>query len=197
MRRALLTLIAVATGIALIAIAAGFVWSGMTEDRVVLLGWAEDFPPGSVTTFTPMDDDGGPLLGWSRTSPMGDVAGAPLQVHVTNIRGEIVAFLGLSPHRGCRVDWRPDHQFEAMRGFFFDPCHNSTWLPDGTRVFGPTPRDLPRIRIEVTEGGRVLLHLDEVTEGEWHVGRVRSVPPRDRGPVDPTALATMPAEAIP
>jgi len=194
MRRALLLLLAGSVVVALIAITVGFVWSGMADDRVVLLGRAADFAPGSITTFTPMDEDGEPLLGWSRASPLGDIAGAAVQVHVANLSGEIVAFLGLSPHRGCRVEWRPDHQFEGMRGFFFDPCHNSTWLPDGRRVFGPTPRDLPRVGVEVTEDGRVLLHPGQIREGEWRAGPVRSAPPSDRD-AQPTAIATAAASS--
>jgi hypothetical protein len=198
MRRSLLVLFAIAASAALIAITAGFVWSGMTDARTVDLGQISDFPPGSVTTFSPRDSDGAPVLGWSRGSSLGDVPGAPLQVHLVSMDdGDLVAFLGLSPHRRCRVDWRPDLERDGHTGVFYDPCYSSTWLCDGTRTFGPTPRDLPRVRLEVTEAGRVLLHPGTVTEGEWRVGRIRSAPSRDHGPVQPTAIATTPAEVTP
>ncbi|MDA0269867.1 MAG: Rieske (2Fe-2S) protein [Chloroflexi bacterium] len=198
MRRALLVLLAISASAALIAITAGFVWSGMTDGRTVNLGRISDFPSGSVTTFTPLDGDGAPVLGWSRRSYLGDVPGAPLQVHIVHLDdGELVAFIGISPHLGCRVDWRPDAVWEGMTGVFLDPCYSSRWARDGTRIFGPTPRDLGRVAIEVTEDGRVLLHADKVGEGEWRAGRIRSAPSRDHGPVEPTALATAPAQPAP
>jgi Rieske Fe-S protein len=50
--------------------------------------------------------------------------------------------------RGCRVRWEPDGKFPRSdpqyHGVFREPCGGSVFNRDGTRVFGPAPRDLDR-----------------------------------------------------
>jgi hypothetical protein len=50
--------------------------------------------------------------------------------------------------RGCTVHWNPDRTFRTHdithHGVFRDPCASSTFTRDGTRLFGPAPRDLDR-----------------------------------------------------
>lgn len=50
--------------------------------------------------------------------------------------------------RGCRVRWDPDGKFPRSdpqyHGVFREPCAGSVFDRDGTRLFGPAPRDLDR-----------------------------------------------------
>lgn len=186
MRRILLILLGAAASVVLVVMTLGFVWPG---DRLsasqVDLGPIEAFPVGSVTTITPLDRDGAPLLGWTRTS--GGVPGSQVSVHIVHLPdGELRALIGISPHLGCTVPWRPDFQWEGITGLFRDPCHGSTWLIDGTRIFGPTPRDLDRVGIEVVNG-RVTLDTGNVRRGEQRSS------PRIDWDNTPTPAATMPA----
>jgi menaquinol-cytochrome c reductase iron-sulfur subunit len=40
------------------------------------------------------------------------------------------------PHEGCEVFWRGDENV------FSCPCHDSSFGPDGSRIYGPAPRGL-------------------------------------------------------
>ncbi len=77
-----------------------------------------------------------------------------------------VAFSAKDSYRGCTVAWRPDFGFEDPRdgmwktGWFRDPCHGSVYDPDGTKVFGPSPRDLDRYPVEVI-GQEVVVRAGE------------------------------------
>ena len=59
------------------------------------------------------------------------------------------AVTSVCPHLGCAVDFR------GSLGYYLCPCHNSSWLPDGTRVdpaSSPSPRDLDELKVEVRDG---------------------------------------------
>lgn len=66
--------------------------------------------------------------------------------------GEFIALWQKSPHRGCIVPWLPDFEFMGKKGWFRDPCYNSTWDVTGTLVFGPSPRGLDRFPVLVEDG---------------------------------------------
>lgn len=65
-----------------------------------------------------------------------------------NAAGTIDCFSSVCPHLGCFVE------YEGAKKEFACPCHGSSWQQDGTRIGGPTPRDLDRLRT-VVEGERV------------------------------------------
>lgn len=88
---------------------------------------------------------------------------------------------------GCFVDWRPDFDLsvytgltEAQRnaGAFRGGCSGNTYLPDGTRIFGPAPRNLDEFTVAIrretvqssdTTTEAVFLEVDTSTLicGEW------------------------------
>lgn len=90
------------------------------------------------------------------------------------------AFYMMDPHgssraRGCVLDWRLDidianftDQATAERlgpGLFRARCSGSTFLSDGTRVFGPSPRNLDEFAISYHEETR------EFRDGEEYLDR--------------------------
>ena len=80
--------------------------------------------------------------------------------------GSFVAFAAADSFQGCTVVWRADFEHTdprdgvRKRGWYRDPCHGSVYDPDGTKVFGPSPRDLDRYPAEVM-GGRVIVRAAE------------------------------------
>jgi len=158
-QKVLLGLLGGAAAFLMVAVAAGFVWSGMGESRTYDLGHVDSFAVGSVTTVLPTERDGAPILGYTRSS------GGPVHVHVVRVsEDEFRAFSSASTHLRCHVEWRPDSMWEGEFGVFIDVCFSSRWALDGTRLFGPAPRDLDRVGVRVVDG-RVVLRLDELSEG--------------------------------
>jgi Rieske Fe-S protein len=179
-RRALLALLGLACGVTLVAMTAAFIWpSGASYDRRIEAGRLSAYPVGSVTLVIPMDRAG-------RTFRL--VAPAPsvevLRVWIVHLEdGRLLGLVGRSPHMGCTLPWRPTYPFNGVEGWFRDPCHGSTFARDGTRVFGPSPRDMDRVAIEVDAEGRVFLDVSRVIEGDR--------PPPKRDPfATPTPAAT-------
>ena len=116
-----------------------FVWPG--EDPWVNVGRIEDFPPGTVTSFAG-------TLGF----------GGRDGFHIVRLDdGELLALRDRDPHLGCAVPYRPDFVWDSRPGWFRNPCHGETYDMAGLRVFGPSPRGLDRIAIEVRDG---LVYVD-------------------------------------
>lgn len=143
-------------------------------------GEAASFAPGSVTTFT--REDSGELV------PSTALINVLLVFHVVRlVDGEFLALYPFDPHRGCPVAWRPDFEWEGRTGWFRNPCHGEIYFIDGTRAFGPSPRDLDRFPVAVVDG-RVIVttSLDALI-----LGALSSVPAEagDDRPAQPTEAA--------
>ena len=97
---------------------------------------AERVMPGSFLYFNyPKRDDQGVLL--------------------RNQEGEYIAFSRKCAHRGCSIE------FDSMRKCLACPCHRGTYdSRTGYVVFGPPPRPLDQIILQMRAGGEV-----------WAVGR--------------------------
>ncbi len=173
MRRARLALAGGSALGVVVLLLAGFVWPDV--DREVDLGRVEAFAPGSVTSFyRPVGGEGFRLLAPGETveNTCTRYNGAYPQrlsgtvIHVVRLGdGEIRAFSGRSPHLWDMVPWLPDFSYNGSLGWFREPCHAETFAMDGTRVYGPTPRDLDRFALRI-EDGRVFVDVTDVTEGE-------------------------------
>ena len=76
-----------------------------------------------------------------------------------------VAAQGIMPlyqrcvHLGCRVPYC------ASSGWFECPCHGSKYNGAGEYKLGPAPRGMDRFRIEVTDGGDVMVDTSQVILG--------------------------------
>lgn len=76
-------------------------------------------------------------------------------VLVRNPEGEYIAFSRKCAHRGCSIE------FDALRRCLACPCHSGTYDPrTGYVVYGPPPRPLDQIVLQMRAGGEV-----------WAVGR--------------------------
>ncbi len=75
-------------------------------------------------------------------------SGIPL-VLVRRSEDEFIALEKKCPHLGCMV--------ELEQGEMFCPCHGAKFTLDGTRITGPSPRDLKRYKVEVRPDGHVFV----------------------------------------
>ena len=118
--------------------AAHFAWPwSVYEDRLFYAGRIEQFPPGTVASFAATHGS----------------SGRPA-FHVVRLDdGELLALLNRDPHCGEPVPYLPDFVFNGRTGWFRNPLHGETFDMAGQRVFGPSPRGLGRLAVEVRDGG--------------------------------------------
>jgi cytochrome b6-f complex iron-sulfur subunit len=96
--------------------------------------------------------------------------------------GGVLALWWRCPHLGCTVPWKDGfvtpHDPLGRRGWFNCNCHGSTYTKAGVRVYGPAPRSMDTMRVEVHPGG-IIVQTGEREEGgednprravdpEWH-----------------------------
>lgn len=103
---------------------------------------------------------------------------------------------------GCFVEWRPDYDISSYPGASPDEvgafrgiCSGSIFLRDGTRVFGPSPRNLDEFRVtyhqqsEVRDGAELDTSYLEVDTRTLICGEWSSTHPRDQIPDPECELA--------
>lgn len=71
------------------------------------------------------------------------------------------------PHLGCTVPWRPTANVEVSSetGWYQCPCHGSTYTRAGIRVFGPAPRSMDTMAIEIDDAGNITVQTGDITSG--------------------------------
>ena len=69
------------------------------------------------------------------------------------------------PHLGCTVPWRSGFKYEGDKGWFRCPCHGSTYTKAGVRVFGPAPRSMDTMKIDVDAAGNITVQTGDRTPG--------------------------------
>lgn len=80
--------------------------------------------------------------------------------------GGLLAVYQKCTHLGCTVPWRPDFQFGDTKGWFRCPCHGSTYTKGAAiLVFGPAPRPLDTMAVEVKGNGDVVVNTGVITKG--------------------------------
>ena len=103
------------------------------------------------------------------TRPIDALGGAmwPVLV-VAESRSEYSAFLGRSPHLGCRVSWVDDPhytRFSTGRAVAFeDPCGGAEFTLAGVCIGGPCSRGLDHFPIAVSNG-EARIDLNALADG--------------------------------
>lgn len=69
------------------------------------------------------------------------------------------------PHLGCTVPWRAEFNFAGDQGWYRCPCHGSTYTKAGIRVFGPAPRDMDTMAIEIDAAGNITVQTGTRSPG--------------------------------
>ncbi len=168
-------ILTVTAGVLLLTLAIA-TWSFInprSEATAVRLASVEDFAPGTVTAFR---IDGAHLRQLRNleshfgSAAHGAVAprisGDTLLYVVRLPNGEFRVLSGRSTHLGQVIEWRPDLEPEVgtIRGAFFGWGTCPLWAVDGTRIFGPAPRDMDRYDFHI-EDGFLVVDIGERREG--------------------------------
>ena len=72
------------------------------------------------------------------------------------------------PHLGCTVPWAPNASVTEVSteiGWYKCPCHGSTYTRSGVRVFGPAPRSMDSMLIEIDDAGNITVQTGSITSG--------------------------------
>ena len=69
------------------------------------------------------------------------------------------------PHLGCTVPWRSGFTYENDQGWYRCPCHGSTYTKSGIRVFGPAPRSMTTMRVDVDAAGNITVQTGDRLDG--------------------------------
>jgi nitrite reductase/ring-hydroxylating ferredoxin subunit len=124
--------------------------SSLTDQ--IRLGSAADFPIGSMTLFDCDRTAARCTLLRDATTLVGnmkfrDVYPSEYQeawIWLTHESPDTwKAFLAISPHHGCFVNWFPD------KARFEEGCYGSKWMPNGKYQEGPSPRGLDSFPVRV------------------------------------------------
>ena len=65
------------------------------------------------------------------------------------------------PHLGCSVPWISSFDFNGDKGWYRCPCHGSTYTKAGVRVYGPAPRSMDTMKIEVDGAGNITVQTGQ------------------------------------
>jgi cytochrome b6-f complex iron-sulfur subunit len=110
--------------------------------------------------------------------------------------GGLLALWWKCPHLGCTVPWEQNYvspaDEEHRAGWFHCPCHGSTYTKAGVRIFGPAPRSMDTMQIDVDREGRVTVQSGKRTDGTLDNPRraVAYTPPPAQSP--PAAASDAP-----
>ncbi|MEX2372443.1 MAG: hypothetical protein WD800_01445 [Dehalococcoidia bacterium] len=174
---------AMVAGLGMVAVlGAMFLWPGTpVTHREVDLGAVEDYARGTVTTYRLSEEHDAPVeLGALARHNEECVREPDMVVHLVRLEdGEFVALSAKSPHLGETMPWLTDAIYPGQPpdevGVFQDLCHSETFAMDGTRLYGPAPRDMDRFDVRI-EDGRVLVDPRTLTEGTNRSSRPGETP---------------------
>lgn len=168
-------LLGVAGAALLAAFAVGlwsFAWPSAEARGEYAIGPIDAFPLGSVTSYLLVD-------GQLRELPLGEdydqrppgypTLGADL-VYIVRLPDEqLRVFSGAAPFRGSTIVW---YQFDDLGGMlgefvglFAEGRRGTRWAIDGTRLFGPAPRNLDQYAFRVRADGVLVVNLADLREG--------------------------------
>ncbi len=87
--------------------------------------------------------------------------------YLARLEEGFIALYQKCPHLGCVVPWQKDYVYQDKTGWFRCPCHGSTYSMQGQIVFGPAPRPLDYMKIQIT-GGSVQVNTGLIMKrDEW------------------------------
>jgi len=77
----------------------------------------------------------------------------------------LLALYHKCPHLGCTVPWKVGFSYEGDKGWYRCPCHGSTYSKAGVRVFGPAPRSMDTMKVEIDDAGNITVQTGLRTSG--------------------------------
>ncbi len=80
-----------------------------------------------------------------REDPGGEHDAAGGNASTTGDAPGVRAWQATCPHLGCGINYAPE------RRQFACPCHTSAFALDGSRLYGPSPRDMDPLEVRISE----------------------------------------------
>ena len=81
----------------------------------------------------------------------------------------LIALWHKCPHLGCTVPWKAGFKYDLGegegQGWFRCPCHGSTYTKAGVRVFGPAPRSMDTMAIDIDGNGNITVQTGSRVNG--------------------------------
>ncbi len=77
----------------------------------------------------------------------------------------LLALYHKCPHLGCTVPWKVGFNYGGDKGWYRCPCHGSTYTKAGILVFGPAPRSMDTMEIEVDANGNITVQTGKRMSG--------------------------------
>jgi Rieske Fe-S protein len=145
----------------------------------IRLAPAADFPLGSVSAYRLTAEGVVETVPDARIyldslmAPSARVAGTGFFYVVRLPDGDFRVLSARSTHLGGLVVWDTSGTEWApvdYVGVFIEPAHSEQWTIDGTRIFGPAPRDLDRYEWHIDGAGILVVDLSKVVPGANRTG---------------------------
>ncbi len=149
----------------------GGLWSGLFLAAVGILGSPLDFlwprRVGGFGSLYPVMAAQVPAPGTDPVRfPVGRFYLSHLAASQEGSPGGLLAIYQKCTHLGCTVPWRPDFEYGGEKGWFRCPCHGSTYTRGAAiLVYGPAPRPLDTMAVEVKRNGDVVVNTGIITLG--------------------------------
>lgn len=86
------------------------------------------------------------------------------------LRPRVRCFQSVCPHLGCAIDFAGD------RDVFFCPCHASEFASNGSRNFGPSPRDMDELIARLSAPDKAGQRWVEIIYAEFKTGTQDQLP---------------------
>ncbi len=157
-----------------------FVWPSAVARGEFMLGQADGFAPGTVTSYAVKDDrlrllPAGNYGEW----PSGYPADGRQVFHVVRLPdGELRVLSAEDQYFGWTVIWYPLFEprwLGEYRGVFAEPRRGSVWTVDGSYVWGPVPRGLDLYEFRIRGDGVLVVDVTSALEGRGRTS-VRPAP---------------------
>jgi cytochrome b6-f complex iron-sulfur subunit len=84
-------------------------------------------------------------------------------IYVVRASEGLYALSAICPHLGCLTTWNPDLNVVAC------PCHGSKFRRDGTRIEGPAPASLKRLRMWLSDTGNLMVDRSKIVAAHEYV----------------------------
>ena len=126
-------------------------------------GFGGPVPSGNVADF---EKGATPVMNTEGQFWMANLDPSETRLGGTGGADGLLALWRKCPHLGCTVPWRGNFSWEGDDGGWYRcPCHGSTYTKAGVRVFGPTPRSMDTMAIEIDEAGNITVQTGEIMPG--------------------------------
>lgn len=73
------------------------------------------------------------------------------------------ALSAICTHLGCMTAWKPE------QGIIACPCHGSKFNRDGKKIAGPAPRNLPWLKVWVSDDGDLMVDRSDIIPARQYV----------------------------